>query len=88
MSDSRELSCKINLMQGDPIAFKIEADAERQRNVAGRLEKAMQSNYVGIKFPDRLILVPTHNIQSIEIMPPPSNVMLNVVNDATPTNLD
>jgi hypothetical protein len=86
MADSHEFSCKINLVHGDPITFKVEATEERRRNVATRLEKAMQSNYLGVKLPDRLIIVPTHNVQSIEIMPPPPSMMLNVVNDAIPIN--
>jgi hypothetical protein len=85
MATVREISCKINLVHGEPIAFKIEADDERRRNIPNRLEKVMQSDYVGVRLPDRLILVPTHNIQSIEIMPPPAALMANVVNDATPT---
>jgi len=88
MADSQEMSCKINLIHGDAITFKVEVDDERRRNVAGKLEKAMQSTYVGVQFPERLIVVPTHNIQSIEIMPPPPNVMLNVVNDATAIDVD
>jgi len=88
MADSQEISCKINLIHGETITFKVGANDERRRNVAGRLEKAMQSTYVGIQFPERLILVPMHNVQSIEIMPPPPNVMLNVVNDATPIDVD
>jgi hypothetical protein len=84
MATVRAVSFKINLVHGDPITFKIEADDERDRNAPNRLEKAMQSAYVGVRMPDRLILVPMHNIQSIEVMPPPSNIMVNVVNDATP----
>ncbi len=43
----------------------------------------MESGYVRLKLTDRLILVPTHNIQSIEISPPLTSIMYNVVNDAT-----
>ncbi len=88
MPDLYEFSCRINLVHGDPITFKIGADDDRRRNVAGKLEKAMQSSYVGLKLPDKLVLVPTHNIQTIEIIPPPPNIMLNVVNDATPIEAD
>jgi hypothetical protein len=38
--------------------------------------------------PDRLVLVPTQNIQSIEISPPPPNKMLHVINDATQIEAD
>lgn len=64
------------------------SDEDRRRNAVSRLEKAMESSYVGLKLPDRLILVPTQNIQSIEISPPPPNKMLHVINDATPIEAD
>ncbi|WP_027716593.1 hypothetical protein [Desulfuromonas sp. TF] len=83
MPDLQEVTFKINLLQGSPITFKVGTDEEKRRNAAYRLEKAMDSSYVGIKLPDKLILMPTHNIQSIEIMPPPPHKMVNVVNDAT-----
>ena len=84
MPKDYEFVFKVNLLQGDPVTFKIGADDDRRRNAASRLEKAMQSSYVGVKLPDKLILVPTHNIQSIEITPPPPSIMVHVVNDATP----
>ncbi len=84
MSNEFEVVFKVNLITGDPITFKVEADDERRRNAASRLEQAMKSSYVGVKFPDKLILVPTNNIQSIEISPPPSSIIMHVVNDATP----
>jgi hypothetical protein len=83
MANEYEVTFKVNLIQGDPITFKVLADDDRRRNAASRLEQAMKSSYVGVKFPDRLILVPTNNIQSIEIAPPPPSIMVHVVNDAT-----
>lgn len=82
MGNPFEFAFKVHLVQGDPISFKVEADEERRRNAVSRLEKAMESSYVGLKLPDRLILVPTHNIQFIEISPPPPNKMVHIVNDA------
>ncbi len=84
MSNESEFTFKVNLITGDPITFKVGADDERRRNAASRLEQAMKSSYVGVKFPDKLVLVPTNNIQSIEISPPPSSIIMHVVNDATP----
>jgi hypothetical protein len=72
------------MIQGNPITFKVEATDDMLRNAACRLEKAMASSYVGVKLPDKLVLLPTHNIQSIEISPAPASKMMYVVNDATP----
>jgi hypothetical protein len=84
MSSDYEFTFKINLVKGDSISFKVGVDDERRRNAASRLEKAMSSSYIGVKFPDRLIMVPTNNIQSVEITPPPPSIMVHVVNDAAP----
>lgn len=84
MTIRNEFVCKINLIQGDPISFKVEVDDERRRNIASRLEKAMASSYIGIKLPEKLIMIPTHNVQSIEIKPTPPSIMMHVVNDASP----
>ncbi len=83
MAGEYEFTFKVNLIHGESLSFKIGADDERRRNAAGRLERAMQSSYVGVRFPDKLVLVPTHNIQSIEISPPLPSIMVHVVNDAT-----
>lgn len=84
MPNITEFSFKLNLIQGEPISFKVGADEERRRNAVSRLEKAMESSYVGLRLPDRLILVPTQNIQSIEITPPPPHKMGHIIEDATP----
>jgi len=82
MPNVQEVTFKINLLQGEPISFKVGADEERRRNAVARLEKAMESSYVGLKLAGKLILVPTQNIQSIEISPPPPNKMVHVIEDA------
>ncbi len=70
------------MIQGEPITFKIGADEEKRRNAATRIEKAMTSSYIGLKFPDRMLLIPTQNIRIIEISPPPPYKMVAVVEDA------
>jgi len=77
-----EFTCKISLLRGEPIVFKIAADDERRRYAVGRLEQTLDSPYIGLRLPDKLVLVPTHNIQSIEITPPLPNRMHHVINDA------
>jgi len=84
MKNPKQVTCKINLLDGEPISFKIEATAEKVRNVGSRIEKFMNSNYIGVRLPERLLLVPMQNVQSIELSPAPDGLIMNVVNDAIP----
>lgn len=84
MKNPKHLTCKINLLNGDPISFKIEATDEKVRNAGSRIEKFMNSNYIGVRLPERLLLVPMQNVQSIELSPAPAGMIVNVVNEAIP----
>lgn len=81
MLKPKEAVVTINLVVGEPIVYKVEATEEKRRNAASRIEKAMNSNYFGVRFEDRLVLVPMHNIRSVEISPPPVGIITNVAND-------
>ena len=74
-----EITCTIHLLAGEPIVFKIEAEYERLRNAAARIESSLNSNYVGVELDEKLFIIPTHNIQTIEISPAPIDLMPNVI---------
>ncbi|MEZ4483281.1 MAG: hypothetical protein R2864_01365 [Syntrophotaleaceae bacterium] len=44
----------------------------------------MNSNYIGVRLPERLLLVPMQNVQSIELSPAPAGMIVNVANEAIP----
>jgi hypothetical protein len=77
-----ELTCTIHLLAGEPIVFKIEAEYERLRNAAARIESSLNANYVGVELEEKLLIIPTHNIQTIEISPAPIDLMTNVITGA------
>jgi hypothetical protein len=77
-----EITCTIHLLAGEPIVFKIEAEYERLRNAAARIESSLNSNYVGVELDEKLFIIPTHNIQTIEISPAPIDLMSNVITGA------
>jgi len=81
MLKPKETVITIHLVNGDPIVYKVEATEEKRRNAASRIEKAMNSTYFGVRYQDRLVLVPMHNIRSVEISPPPEGIITNVAND-------
>ena len=82
MTNPIEITCSIHLLTGEPIVFKLEADSERLRNAASRIENSMNSNYVGVELDEKLFIIPTHNIQTIEISPAPIDLMPNVITGA------
>jgi len=78
------MTVTIHCVSGDSISYKIEADVDRQRNAASRIENAMESKYFGLEMDGKLTLIPMHNIEKVEISPPPRGWIAHVVKDAKP----
>ena len=74
-------TCTFHLITGDPIAFSAVANDQRLRNLGSRLEHLMASNFIGIEMEDKLTIIPTINIQKIEIDPSPPSMIANVIKD-------
>jgi hypothetical protein len=81
-----ELTITIHLLTGEPIVFKIDAEFEKLKNAATRIESSLNSNYVGVELDEKLIIIPTHNIQTIEISPAPFDLIAHVITDAKPAS--
>jgi hypothetical protein len=81
MQSPSEVTISIHLVSGDPVIFKIEATDERVRNAGSRIERSMNANYVGVELDGKLIIIPTNNIQKIEISPAPTALISHVVKD-------
>jgi hypothetical protein len=81
-----EITCTILLLTGEPIVFKIEADSDRLRYMGTGIESSMKSNYVGVELDEKLIIIPTSNIQTIEISPAPIKLMTHAIKGAKPTS--
>jgi len=84
MSDTSTMTVVFNRVNGDPIGFQVDVDQVRQRNLASSIESALSSNYVGVVLEEKLIIVPTHNITSIELSPVADVLIKSVVTDAKP----
>jgi len=74
-----EVTINIHLISGDPIIFKIEANEERQRNAGSRIERSMNASYIGVELDEKLVIIPTNNIQKVEISPAPKAMIAHVV---------
>jgi len=82
MQNPSEITISIHLLSGDPIVFKIEANEDRQRNAGTRIERSMNANYIGVELDGRLFIIPTNNIQKVEISPAPTAMISHVVKGA------
>jgi hypothetical protein len=82
MQNPSEITISINLLSGDPIVFKIDANEDRQRNAGARIEHSMDSNYIGVELDGKLVIIPTNNIQKVEISPAPTAMIAHVVKGA------
>jgi hypothetical protein len=82
MQNPSEITFSVHLISGDPIVFKIDATQDRQRNAGARIEQGMNANYIGVELDGKLIIIPTNNIQKIEISPAPTALISHVVKNA------
>ncbi len=82
MQNPSEATISIHLLSGDPIVFKIEANEDRQRNAGTKIERSMNANYIGVELDGKLVVIPTNNIQKVEISPAPAAMISNVVKGA------
>jgi hypothetical protein len=74
----------IHLMKGDPIRFRIRRGINELRNVGSNLENGLKAQYFGVELDGKLVVVPSHNIRSIEIDPSPNALIAHVIRDAEP----
>jgi hypothetical protein len=82
MQNPSEVTFSVHLLSGEPIVFKIDATEDKHRNAGTRIERSMNANYVGIELDGKLIIIPTNNIQKIEISPAPAALISHVVKGA------
>ena len=78
---SRTIRLTVHFADGKPFTVETEADDARLRNLAGNIEQAMSSNYVGVELDGTLHLFPLHAIREIEITPAPTAAIKHVVRD-------
>jgi hypothetical protein len=77
-----ELKLEVHFMDGDSLRFAIERTESEARNFGARVERAMNSPYIGVEIDDELMLVPTQNIKSVRISPVPEQQVAVVVKGA------
>ncbi len=79
---TKDFTMTIHLIEGDPIRFKLRRTAAQLRNVGTNLESGLQARYFGVELNGKLVIVPFHNVRSIEIDPAPEGIITHVLRDA------
>jgi len=81
---TKQFTITIHLIQGDPIRFKLRRTVAQMRNMGTNLERGLEARYLGVELNGKLVIVPFHNVRSIEIDPAPSGIIKYVLRDAEP----
>ena len=84
MEAKSEVRCTLNLVHGEPIRFKASLSSADHRNLASAIERAFNSDFLGIDVGGKLSLFPMHNIRSLELDPSPKVLIRSVISDVEP----
>ncbi len=82
----KDFTVTIRLLNGDSMQFKLKRTAAEIRNVGSNLEGGLQARYFGVELNGKLVIVPFHNISSLEIDPAPAVLISHVLRDAKPVS--
>jgi len=82
MPTETETRMTIHRVGAEPIRIVAELTPFKSRNMGSAIEEGMKSNYLGIELEGKLIIVPTHQIASIEIEPAPQMEIAYVIRGA------
>jgi hypothetical protein len=83
---TKEFTITVHMIQGDPIRFKIKRTLAEMRNMATNLESVLQARYFGVHLNGKLVIVPFHNVRSVEIDPALSGLVTHILRDAEPVD--
>jgi hypothetical protein len=80
-SPTTEYRLTIDRVTGDPLLFKFQRSTEQIRNAGSAIEKGLAANYLGVLPEGKLVIIPSHQIASVEIDPAPKVFIQYVVKD-------
>jgi hypothetical protein len=76
----------INRVTGDPLRFKLRRTSEQVREAGSAIEKSLEANYIGVMQEGKLLIIPGHQIASIEIDPAPQVFIHHVIKGVEPVD--
>ncbi len=78
MSNDSKVTITIRYVNGSEQKFEGIRE-KNETNLASRIQNALNANQLLLELEDKVLVIPFHNIQSIEISPPPSKSPANTV---------
>ena len=78
MPESKHVTVIIRLMDGTIHKVQFEPQGD-QFTIVSRLEKVIEANSLMFELGDRLLVIPKHAIQTIEVIPAPPKLADTVV---------
>jgi hypothetical protein len=81
-SPTVEYTMTIHRVSGQPLRFKLRRSAEQIRNAGSAIENGLAAHYLGVVQENKLTIVPSHQITSVEIDPAPDVFIQHVIRDA------
>jgi hypothetical protein len=82
-SPTVEYNLTIHRVTGKPLRFKLPRTSEQIREAGSAIEKSLAANYIGVIQDNKLVIIPSHQIASVEIDPAPKVFIQHVIKDAT-----
>ncbi|MHC5076697.1 MAG: hypothetical protein ACYTFM_09745 [Planctomycetota bacterium] len=79
-----EFKVTVYLMSGETLSYKRALDQEEVYNVGSKIENSLKANYLGLEMDGKLTIIPSQQIQKIEIDPAPEVMIAHVVRDVQP----
>jgi hypothetical protein len=82
MTDAKiEFKVTVHLVNGEKLSYKRSLSQDEVYNVGGRIENSLKANYLGLELDGKLTIIPSLQIQKIEIDPAPDVLIAHVIRD-------
>ncbi|MCB1878096.1 MAG: hypothetical protein KDH88_19145 [Chromatiales bacterium] len=81
-TDQQTVNVTVHLIHGDPLRFRLDHGRGGRFSLAGEIEKTLATDSLAVELQGRLVIIPNHNIQRIEIDPCPVALPPSVIKGA------
>jgi hypothetical protein len=81
-STKTEFKVTVYMTNGEKLSYKRSLGQDEIYNVGSKIENSLKANYLGLELDGKLTIIPSQQIQKIEIDPAPDVLIAHVVRDA------
>ena len=82
MADTVDVRFKFTFNDERVLEIQTKLTENDRRNAGSSIEATMRSGYVAIELDGKLQIIPTHNLQTLEISPSPHVLLANCISGA------